>query len=298
MEKQKGFSVAAILIAIILVGLVGGLTWYLVAPKEKVVTNANLNIAPVSNKNINSGTADVDTSDWQIFRNNTYDFIIAFPEDWHYISDAMTGPPAPASTFFSSQPRSSSAQYASFHILVSDLMGESLASWAEISSLEADGYQKSAITIDGQTAVRLERRNMESDSGATVYVAKGNYMYRIVWGVTASSLDRASSPVQEAMLKSFKFAAPLISDFIQSGTLSKPAESTVWFILWERPGNPAITKELVFDYQYVTSKCYIGDSSGGCVDALTTGLFNAGDRISVEGVGLPDGRVMVLKMSK
>jgi type II secretory pathway pseudopilin PulG len=304
---QKGIAAGLVVVIILGIILAGGAGYYFAFYKKAekntnltANTSLNLNINVAVNQNVNANTSTaVDTSDWQVFTNNNYHYQISYPKNWYYIADAMTGPPPPASAFFASVNDTSVLPYASFDILVSEMMEETLDSWSEISSLVADGYTKSEITVSGQPAVRLERHTHVMDSGATIYVAKDGCMYRLVWGATNPDTYTSYQGVAEAMADSFTFISPLVADFTQTGTLAKPAESQSWYILWEAPGNPAINRELVFDGQNYISICVLSaDSQGHCLDLLANGLLQAGDPIVVEGIIGQNNQVYVLTLTK
>jgi len=293
-KNQLGSSVMVIFIIIIVIFLAAALIWYFTS-YEKVNKNANVNIAPVSNSNAN--TSAVDASDWQTFTNNNYNYRLKYPKNWYYIPDAMTGPIPPVSAFFSSQPATASTQYASLTILVSDLTDETLATWPEMLSLVADGYAKIDIKVDGQDAVRLERITHPSDNGGWIYVAKGDYMYRITWGAMTQAIFNNTSAVMEAMLDSFEFIPALVSDFTQTGNMSKPAGEENWHLLWETPGNPAITKELIFHEMDVISMCESGASKANCTNAMANGIIDPGDVVTVEGILNPNNQDQVFVIS-
>lgn len=304
---QRGIAAGLVVVIILGVILAGGLGYYFAFYKKaekntnlttNTISDFNLNVVVNQNANANTNIA-VDTSDWQTFINNNYHYQLSYPRDWYYIADAMSGPPPPASAFFSSVELTSSQQYTSLNILVTDLMGETLDSWAEIGLLEADGYTKTEITLSGQPAVRLERHTHSMDTGATVYVAKDGYMYRLVWGATQLETYDTNKDIAEAMAASFKFVPAVLADFNQIGTLSKPAESQSYYLLWEAPGNPAINRELVFDQQGFISRCVLSATSqGNCSGLLANGFLSAGDRIAVEGIVGQNNQVYVIKITK
>lgn len=307
-KQQKGFGIIGVLLVIVLLAVIGGAGWY-AYNKYGLKTNVNVGVKPINNLNLNANVnaninananVSVDTSNWQTFTNNNYHYQLSYPENWFYLPKAMSGPPAPASAFFANVQETASQNYASLDIIVSELSGETLETWAEITSLENDGYTKTSVTVDGQAAKRLERRTLASDNGATLYVAKDNYMYRLTWGATSQDVYTNNSAILEAIVKSFKFIPSLVPDFTQAGTLSKPAESTSWYILWEQPGNPAVNRELVFDQQNILSRCLSGASQGNCTDFLANGLMQAGDRITVEGITNSNNQsqIFILKITK
>ena len=295
--NRPGFSPALLLIAIIVAAVIGGGAWYWVKYRPQTNIDSQANIAPVSNRNTNPGVT-TDTSDWQVFRNATYNYRLRFPTNWYYHPDAMSGPPPPALIFFSNVVDNTKLPYASFIVSASDAMGQTLDNWAEITSLVADGYTKTSTTLGGRPAVRLERQALASDNGATIYALKDNWVYRLVFGTTDTAIYDANEMVMEAMLKSFEFTAPLVGDFNQTGTLSLPSGGTTWYLVWEAPGNPAINRELFFDYQYVPSMCPINGVSKKCSVAIAAGEIAAGSRVTLQGLSLDNNRVMVLSMIK
>ncbi|MFH0952266.1 MAG: hypothetical protein V1838_03690 [Patescibacteria group bacterium] len=301
-NNQQGIAVNIVIIIILAVIIAGSLVWYFLSYK-KADQNANLVTNAVTNTVLNANSASntnaaPDISDWQIYTNNNYHYQIAYPADWSYLPDAMSGPPPPVTAVFSNVNDTSLLPYASLNLVVSDLMGETLDTWGEIESLEADGYERSNIMVSGQTAVRLERHSHIMDSGATIYMTKDNYIYRLVWGATDPDTYTAYEDIAEAMAASFTFIEPVTATFIQTGILTRPAESQDWYLLWEAPGNPAINKKLVFDTEGFISNCILSDSSQGrCIDLLVNGLLNAGDSISVEGILNEDSDVDVITIT-
>lgn len=303
--NQKGIAAGLVVIIILGLLLAGGLGYYFAfykkaAKNTNLVTNTvtNLNVNVAVNQNANTDTA-ADTSDWQVFTNNNYHYRISYPKDWYYIANAMTGPPPPAIAFFANVKDTGVLPYASLNILVTELGEETLASWQEIESLAADGYIKTETIVSGQPAVRLERHTHAMDTGATIYVAKDGNMYRLVWGATQPATYEVNKKTAVAMADSFKFIPAVTADFNQIGTLSKPAESQSFNILWEAPGNPAIFRELVFDRQNFISHCVLSATSqGNCSGLLANGFLVAGDRIAVEGITGQNNQVYVIKITK
>lgn len=297
-NKRKGINPAVIIIVIILIIILIGLLWYFLSFRK---TNKNTNLTNnILNTNtaLNANTSAIDISSWQTYTNNNYHYQISYPEDWFYIPDAMSGPPAPVTAFFSNVEKTNILPYASFNILVSEMIEQTLDEHGEVVSLIADGYEKSDLILSGQPAVRLERDSHIMDSGASIYVAKDGYVYRLVWGATEPETYLPYEEICEAIAASFTFLEPVAPDFTQTGTLTRPAENGNYFVLWEEPGNPAITKELVFDEAGFVSTCVLSDQSQGrCPDLLTNGLFKTGDSISVEGLLREDGKINVIKIT-
>ena len=299
---QRGITPIVIVLIILVVLVAGGLTWYF-AFYQKANNNADLVTNSAANINLNNNlnaNVPVDATDWQTYTNNNYHYQISYPEDWNYIDDAMSGPPAPVTAFFANTNDTGILPYASLNILVSENSDETLAMNAEIISLADDGYTKTNMTLAGENAVKLERHTLESDTGATIYVIKDNYLYRLVWGATAKATYEDNSGILSAMANSFKFITPLTADFTQTGNLDLPAESQSWYLLWDEPGNPAVNRELAFNAKDFISLCQTGNSQTKCVDALTNGLLNEGDRITVTGITNPSklNQVFVINITK
>ncbi|MBU0597930.1 hypothetical protein KKF61_02945 [Patescibacteria group bacterium] len=294
MKNHQGAAASLIIIIVIVLVIAVGLVWYFVSQDQGVNTNAN--IAPVSNINIDTQATN---SGWQTYYNNTFGYKLKFLKSWFYIADAMSGPPPPASAFFTNvQNTGGGSEYASITILVSSLSGETLDTWPEMLSLEDDGYARTDIKVDGEEAVRLEQNSLPSDNGGWIYVAKGDYIYRITWGAMTQAIFAATSDIMEQMINSFEFIPVLVPDFSQTGNMSKPAEEENWFLLWEEPGNPAITKELIFNGLDAISMCQSGISQANCVDAMANGIIDEGAVVTVEGILNPDdqSRVYVIKI--
>lgn len=68
------------------------------------------------------------------------------------------------------------------------------------------------------------------------------------------------------------------------------------YLIYEEPGAPALTKELVMDE---LSACAYGDGSEQCIalNAPREAIFG-GQKAAVEGIELPDGTVLVRKLRK
>lgn len=316
--NQRGMAAGLIILIVLAILLASGVSWYFISYQKVnknsniVVTpvinqntnaavNTNINVNAVANVNTNTNSAPMDTTNWQVFHNNTYNYQVLFPQNWYYLPDAMTGPPPPASAFFANVQSTSAANYASLNIVVSQLMKESLDTWAEISSLEQDGYSKNSITVSGQPAVYLERKTHPADNGGTIYVEKVDYMYRLVWGATDNTVYQTNEQILKAMADSFKFVDPLVANFNKTGNISLPSNAQNdqdWYLVYEAPGNPAITAKLLFDYRYIPSKCIISGAESQCSQAIKDGQVQVGDRVSVEGVKLTDGSVIVLELTK
>jgi hypothetical protein len=78
-----------------------------------------------------------------------------------------------------------------------------------------------------------------------------------------------------------------------------PTDTVYWRLLWESPGNPAITRELVFNKMDIFSRCESGTDWAYCENALANGLINAGDSVMVKGIINPDDedQVFVITIS-
>jgi hypothetical protein len=206
MKNQKGISPVSIVITVIIVILLAGLLWYFMSNGESV-QDKNTNIAPVSNSNTNislntnSGAAE----DWQTYTNDTYGYELQYPSDWYYIPDAMSGPPPPATAFFANTEQISGIDYASFFVYVGIPDVSTLDEISEVVLLVEDGYTKTDTTVDGYSAVKLERRTHPSDTGGSIYVINGDYMYRIIWGGTSVAVFEAHEDTLDEIIESFKF---------------------------------------------------------------------------------------------
>ncbi|MFA5134552.1 MAG: PsbP-related protein [Patescibacteria group bacterium] len=300
--KQNGIATGGVVAIIILIVLFAGAAWYWLNRDSSVEVGSNTNTSPAVNTGTNPEPEESSfhADGWQTFRNNEYGYTITFPSDWHYVPNAMSGPPPPATAFFSSEPAESSVNYSSVNILVTELSGETLNTWSEIGLLEEDGYGKTDITVGSEPGVRLERRTLESDTGGTIYVAKNNLMYRIVWGSIDQGLFADHEETLGAIVQSFAFAEQLVPDFIADGVVSDPAEAEdtgSWFLVYEEAGMPGVSAELLFDYEYVPSSCSIGGAELDCADAIAAGSLAVGDSVSIEGVRLGTG-VIVLQLTK
>ena len=86
MKKQ---SFILILISVVLILLVG----FIYFNKLKN-NNTNTNEEP-NNQKAEIITSDVDTSDWEIYRNEELGFEVKYPEDWHYREDGYQFSPFP-----------------------------------------------------------------------------------------------------------------------------------------------------------------------------------------------------------
>ena len=72
-------------------------------------------------------------------------------------------------------------------------------------------------------------------------------------------------------------------DFVKAGNLT--AAGAGWRLVYEEPGNPALTTALIFS-----------DESRCGADICEISSFEAGDRVSVEGLKTGEGNVLVVRL--
>jgi len=160
--------------------------------------NQNVSVQPV-NTNSNPIT------DWQAYFNNDYSYQIKYPNDWHYHTTACCPPPPAYVIISTAEDGVTEPPYANLLISVSERTGETLETHTEISSLTEDGYSKTETTIDGEKAYRLERRELESDNGGSIYTYKDGYFYRFNYGATNPELYAERQDTLELIINSFEF---------------------------------------------------------------------------------------------
>jgi len=302
--NQRGISTSVSFLVIIIVALIGAGAWFFMS-YEKTNSNGNINVAPATNSSTNtasnSNTNTSSTVGWQTFQNNTYGYELKFPSSWYYVPDAVTGPPPPATAFFMTEPLPSSKTHGAFNVYVTSANGETLDTLSEIALHEGDGYNKTSIVIDGYDGVHLERRTLPSDNGASIYVIKDDFVYRIGWVTTDSALAARLEATYDAMLSSFTFINNFAADFSRDGVLHNPVtadDTDDWQVLYEEIGNPAMSALLTFDYRYIPSTCTIDGQDMECTDAIDQGLLNIGDSVTVEGYEYEQGKVAVFNIIK
>ncbi len=302
--NQRGISTSVGLLVIIIVALIGAVAWFFFS-YEKTNPNANVNIAPATNSSTNTASnSNTNTSSivgWQTFQNNTYGYELKFPNSWYYVPDAVTGPPPPATAFFMTEPRPSSKIHGAFNVYVTSANGETLDTHSEIALHEDDGYSKTSVVVDGYDSVRLERRTLPSDNGASIYVIKDDFVYRIGWVTTDSALAARLEATYDAMLSSFTFTNNLVVDFIMDGVIHNPVtddDTDDWYVLYEEIGNPGMSALLTFDYRYIPSTCTIDGHDMECTDAIDRGLLQIGDSVNVEGHEYEHDKVAVFNITK
>jgi len=294
--NQRGHSTTVGLFVIIIVALIGAGAWFFLS-YEKTNTNGNINVAPATNSSTNISS----TVGWQTFQNNTYGYMLMFPSSWYYVPDAVTGPPPPATAFFMTEPMSSSKNHGAFNVYVTSANGETLDTNSEIALLEGDGYTKTSIVVDGYDAVRFDRRTLPSDNGASIYVIKDDFVYRIGWVTTDTDLAARLEATYEAMLSSITFMDNLVADFMRDGVIHNPVtadDTDDWHVLYEGIGNPAMSALLTFDYRYIPSTCTVDGQDMECTDAIDQGLLQIGDSVSVQGYEYEQDKVAVFNITK
>ncbi len=306
LKKQHGISSLAIIL-IILAVIIAAIVVWLVINQGNENTNANTNVNATPTTNTASHTnSNADSSNnpagWQTFTNNAYGYQLKFPNSWHYIEDAFTGPPPPVTAFFASvQDLNGASDYGSFTVMVSKLDGETLDTWEEIKSLMADNYTRTDVAVDGYDGIRLERDDLATDNGGWLYIDKDDYMYRFTWGATETALADRLEATFAGIISSITFNDIIQADFTQNGSLNQPAtadSADTWHLLYEQPGSPGLSKKLSFDYQYIPSTCLINTKTINCSKAVAQGLLQVGDTVTVSGYEYEDGAIAVFNITK
>ncbi len=84
--------------------------------------------------------------------------------------------------------------------------------------------------------------------------------------------------------------APLGSNFTKIGNITKLENAVNWTLVYEEPGKPALTKELIVKDD---SLCISGQDISYCYSFVIT----AGDRVLIDGKE-NEGKIEVLRMVK
>ncbi|MBU1148913.1 hypothetical protein KKI23_02365 [Patescibacteria group bacterium] len=82
------------------------------------------------------------------------------------------------------------------------------------------------------------------------------------------------------------------TEFTETGNLTGEATSG-FSLLYEEPGNPALTVSLNFDYPSYTSSCTIDGVPMTCQQAMDQDLLTAGDLVTVTGTEVDTGEIAV-----
>jgi len=87
------------------------------------------------------------------------------------------------------------------------------------------------------------------------------------------------------------------SDFSQTGNLTGDSLSG-YTLVYEKPGAPALTADLLFDYETISSQCTIDGIPMDCQDALSQDLLIAGDLVTITGSEITSGVVAIIILDK
>ncbi|MFH1597453.1 MAG: hypothetical protein ABIB97_00075 [Patescibacteria group bacterium] len=87
------------------------------------------------------------------------------------------------------------------------------------------------------------------------------------------------------------------TDFTETGNLTGDS-ITSFTLVYEEPGNPALTALLNFDYPGYTSSCTIDGVPMTCQEAIDQEFLVAGDLVTVTGTDVGDGEVVVTMLDK
>lgn len=199
-KNQKGIALIVILVAILVVEVVtvGGMaTVYLMNKTSK--SDVSTEISTGSAQAVNKATLN-----WQIYTNDRYGYSVKYPKDWYYRADFCC-PPPPTAIMISNVPDNKTLDYAIFDVIVDPAMGRTLDNYEEVTSLVADGYKKTQITVSGEPAVKLERHTHPADNGGTIYVKHNDIIYRLSWGGTSQTVFQTHKNTLEKIVNSFTF---------------------------------------------------------------------------------------------
>lgn len=194
MKSAQAGIVPIIVVAIAVVILIGagGAAYYFMGQKP-----ANLLV---------SSSQSNETHDWQEYINPKYDYKIKYPPDWFFHKTGYN-PPPPTSIELSNVDEALGEVGNEIRLEVTSLPGpgESLESNAEIKSLVGDGFSKQEIIISGEKAIRLEKKNDEGGVETLIYVYHQGNVYRFVWNLWNSEINRLYQGLLEKIISTFTF---------------------------------------------------------------------------------------------
>lgn len=191
--KQRGFVPIIILAAVVVVAGVGGAAYYVYSSKQP-------DAEPVTEQQESGYTG------WQEYVNPKYGYKIKYPPDWFFHKTGYN-PPPPAAIELSNVDEKLGEVGNEIRLEISSLPapGETLESDAEIQSSLSQGHSKKTLTISGEQAVRLERVNQEGGVETSIYVYHKGNVYRLVWNLWNSEINRLYQGQLQKIIDSFTF---------------------------------------------------------------------------------------------
>lgn len=191
--KQRGFIPIIILAAIVVLTGVGGTAYYVYSSRQPKVE-------PVSSQ------AENQYIGWQEYVNPKYNYTIKYPPDWFFHKTGYN-PPPPAAIELSNVDEKLGLVGNEINVQILSLPadGETLESDAEIQSLSSHGHSKKTITISGEPAIKLEKVDREGGVESSIYVYRKGNVYRLIWNLWNSEINRLYKGMLQKIIDSFAF---------------------------------------------------------------------------------------------
>lgn len=190
--NQKGLVPVIILAAVVAAVGVSGAAYYIYSSRQPET-------GPVTQQE--SGYTG-----WQEYINPKYNYTIKYPADWFFHKTGYN-PPPPATIELSNVDEKLGEAGNEIRLEISSLPapGETLESDAEIQSLTSQGHSKKTITISGEPAVKLEKVNEEGGTENSIYVYHNGNVYRLMWNLWNSEINRLYEGMFQKIINSFTF---------------------------------------------------------------------------------------------
>ncbi|MCX6765755.1 MAG: hypothetical protein NT136_02240 [Candidatus Moranbacteria bacterium] len=140
------------------------------------------------NQAVEEGQADLYT-DWQTYKNESYNYEIKYPKNWYFLKDGCC-PPPPANVTLNNY-SSKKLEYAQnqmkpgvYGFDVTCLYEGNLDSIGEVKFMLQEGKSNEKLTVNGMEAIKFSEDQTPGDSSVkifTYYITKGNEGCRIIF---------------------------------------------------------------------------------------------------------------------